>query len=149
MTDDQIEKVARAIVPLLKLHAPCGQDKDAALNHPCKTWEPYEKRCPECALHVTDRKYVAGELARAAIAAASEWQTIESAPKDGEAILIWKPDERRVGEYMMAAYWDDTQGGFVPVGGVHKQGYFSQSMGCDQGYPTHWQPLPQPPKVTP
>ena len=72
----------------------------------------------------------------------ADWQLIETAPRDGEAILIWKPDERRVGEYMMSAYWSDDENGFIPVGGVHKQGYYSELAGCDQGYPTHWQPLP-------
>lgn len=75
----------------------------------------------------------------------SEWQTIETAPRDGEPILIWKPDEPRVGEYMMSAYWSEDLNGFVPVGGHNKQGYFSEWAGCDQGYPTHWQPLPEPP----
>ena len=74
------------------------------------------------------------------------WQPIETEPKDGESVLIWKPDERMVGEYMMAAYWDDRQGGYVPVGGFHKQGYYSETAGRDQGYPTHWMPLPKPPK---
>ena len=74
------------------------------------------------------------------------WQPIETEPKDGESVLIWKPDERMVGEYMMAAYWDDRRGGYVPVGGFHKQGYYSETAGRDQGYPTHWMPLPKPPK---
>jgi len=78
----------------------------------------------------------------------SEWLPIESAPKDGEPVLIWKPDERMVGEYMMAAYWDDShykEPGWVPVGGIYKQGYFSDVTESDQGYPTHWMPLPAPP----
>jgi hypothetical protein len=76
----------------------------------------------------------------------SEWQPIETAPQDGEPILIWKPAERMVGEYMMAAYWHDDADGFVPVGGIYKQGYRSSVTGTDQGYPTHWMPLPAPPK---
>lgn len=75
----------------------------------------------------------------------SGWQDIASAPRDGESVLIWKPDERMVGEYMMAAYWDDREGGFIPVGGSNKQGYLSKVTGTPQGYPTHWQPLPSPP----
>ena len=78
-----------------------------------------------------------------------QWQPIATAPKDGEPVLIWKPDERRVGEYMMSAYWDEDNEGFVPVGGIHKQGYFSKLQGCDQGYPTHWMPLPAAPTETP
>ena len=74
------------------------------------------------------------------------WRPIETAPKDGEPILIWKPNERMVGEYMMAAYWDNSdEPGFVPVGGQHKQGYLSSVTGTPQGYPTHWRPLPAPP----
>ena len=77
------------------------------------------------------------------------WLPIETAPKTGEPVLIWKPDERMVGEYMMVAYWDDDypagEPGWVPVGGVHKQGYASSVTGTDQGYPTHWMPLPATP----
>ena len=77
------------------------------------------------------------------------WLPIETAPKTGEPVLIWKPDERMVGEYMMVAYWDDDysagEPGWVPVGGVHKQGYASSVTGTPQGYPTHWMPLPATP----
>ena len=77
------------------------------------------------------------------------WLPIETAPKTGEPVLIWKPDERMVGEYMMVAYWDDDypagEPGWVPVGGAHKQGYASSVTGTDQGYPTHWMPLPATP----
>ena len=75
-----------------------------------------------------------------------DWQPIETAPMDGEPILIWKADERCVGEYMMSAYWDDRQDCYVPVGGMHKQGYYSNVAQRNQGYPTHWMPLPEPPK---
>ncbi len=75
-----------------------------------------------------------------------EWQPIETAPKDGDPILIYKPDERMVGEYTMSAYWDDDQEGWVPVGGIHRLGYRSSATNSYQGYPTHWMPLPEPPK---
>ena len=77
------------------------------------------------------------------------WLPIETAPKTGEPVLIWKPDERMVGEYMMVAYWSDDhllgEPGWIPVGGVHKQGYASSVTGTPQGYPTHWMPLPATP----
>ena len=80
------------------------------------------------------------------------WQPIETAPRDGDPVMIWKPDERMVGEYMMAAYWvEDHLGGgaagWIPVGGFHIQGYHSSVTDTPQGYPTHWQPLPAPPRV--
>jgi hypothetical protein len=62
-----------------------------------------------------------------------------------QSVLIYKPDEPRVGEYIMTAYWCHERDGFVPVGGIHKQGYYSEWAGCDQGYPTHWMPLPAAP----
>ena len=77
-----------------------------------------------------------------------KWQPIETAPKDGTPVLIWKPDERMVGEYMMAAYWSDEHcggSGWVPVGGIHIQGYHSPTVGGPQGFPTHWMPLPKAP----
>ena len=86
------------------------------------------------------------ELAVAFTQQPGGWRPIETAPKDGEPILIWKPNERMVGEYMMAAYWDNSdEPGFVPVGGQHRQGYLSSVTGTPQGFPTHWQPLPAPP----
>lgn len=83
-----------------------------------------------------------------------DWQRIpvytgdySAPPFDGESVLIWKWDEHMVGSYMMIAYFDDQRAdpGFVPVGGHHKQGYFSQAAGRPQGYPTHWAPLPEVP----
>jgi hypothetical protein len=81
---------------------------------------------------------------------ASLWQPIETAPRDGEPVMIWKPSERMVGEYMMAAYWDENHfsgnAGWVPVGGVHVQGYHSSVTDTPQGHPTKWQHLPTPPQ---
>ena len=83
---------------------------------------------------------------------AAGWQPISTAPKDGEPVLIWKPDERMVGEYMMAAYWGDDprcgEPGWIPVGGIHRQGYHSSVTDTPQGYPTHWMPLPDAPTLT-
>jgi hypothetical protein len=73
-----------------------------------------------------------------------------SAPFDGEPYLIWKPDERMVGEYMMLAYWDHDhfsgEPGWVPVGGHNRQGYVSEVTGTRQGYPTHWAEQPERPE---
>jgi hypothetical protein len=64
----------------------------------------------------------------------SEWQPIITAPKDGEPILAWKPDERRSGDWMTAVYWSDYPFGWMFVGGIHVV------------HPTHWMPLPDPPQ---
>lgn len=95
-------------------------------------------------MDVTHADY-AREIAKRVRALVPEWQPIETAPKDGEVCLIYKPEERRSDEYTMAAYWSASKGGFVPVGGTHKQGYYSEVFGFDQGYPTKWMPLPLPP----
>jgi hypothetical protein len=67
---------------------------------------------------------------RAAIAAylSSPWQPIESAPKDGKAVQVWDPT---TGWVPYASYDDDDD---VWIGGLINIS------------PTHWQPLPDPPK---
>lgn len=78
----------------------------------------------------------------------SKWQPIETAPKTGDAVLLWKPDERAVGEYTVVGYYGQIpqhDGHWVIVGGS-PLGYFSTVANADQDYPTHWQPLPEPPQ---
>ena len=78
----------------------------------------------------------------------SNWQPIETAPKDGDVVLLYKPDERMVGEYIIVGYWGEWPGVgecWIAVDGK-QLGYRSQITGTDQGYPTHWQPLPEPPE---
>ena len=60
----------------------------------------------------------------------SEWQPIETAPKDGRDILIFHP---RMGE-MFVAYWSDGSNRFM----------FSTMTALDGGE-THWMPLPPAP----
>jgi hypothetical protein len=63
----------------------------------------------------------------------NEWQPIETAPKDGTPVLVFVPkawgkhDEIHVGK--QRRFWV-----------VGNQFYF------DIGNPTHWMPLPEPPK---
>lgn len=70
--------------------------------------------------------------ARAAIAAMPSWRPIESAPKDG-AFLVYMPEEHRKLQVMYR-----TEGSKIAVIG----GAFA----FDLTKPTHWQPLPPPPK---
>ena len=55
----------------------------------------------------------------------SEWQLRETAPKDGSEVLVWDH-----GVITQAAY---EQGGWFSIDG-------------GLVYPTHWMPLPEPPK---
>lgn len=70
----------------------------------------------------------------------SEWQPIETAPKDGTEILVWAKEGRR------CARW-------VPGNHRHKQGWADWIEDADEDYlseivylhPTDWMPLPDPP----
>jgi hypothetical protein len=60
------------------------------------------------------------------------WKTIDSAPKDGTRVLGYGPSS--TGDYYIQTvyYWKDDW----PIRWMH--GY---------SRPTHWQPLPEPPKA--
>lgn len=64
-----------------------------------------------------------------------EWQPIETAPKDGTAILIAKsPCDHWAG--MFVAYWsDDLDEWFYSINRIVRQ-------------PTHWMPLPAAPEAS-
>lgn len=75
-----------------------------------------------------------GDVVRCALEAADKatWQLIDTAPKDGTRVLIWRENE------------DPTKGYFVEEVG----GWFDD---CEVQLwrvipPTHWQPLPDPPE---
>ena len=66
----------------------------------------------------------------------SEWLPIETAPKDGEWILMaWD------GKTTMAR-WVDNSMTVYPWAGWTQPSLFTHL----QGKPTHWMPLPEPPK---
>ena len=69
--------------------------------------------------------------------AKSDWQPIETAPKDGTEILIASDC------FVEAAYWEgkDSLYPWVTLDGQHV------TNGRQEGIygPTHWQPLPAPP----
>lgn len=67
----------------------------------------------------------------------SGWQPIETAPRDGTRLLLWW------NERAMISFWADRVGfkGWQPVSGeVLNVG--NRAM----WNPTHWMPLPEPPK---
>lgn len=67
------------------------------------------------------------------------WKSIESAPKDGTAVLLYFPD----------GYWADDRNiaiGFWGIGGGwYDSESASTSMTAFGSHPTHWRPLPDPP----
>lgn len=68
----------------------------------------------------------------------SNWQTIETAPRTGKWILLWWPD---VTDAPFVGYWCEVK---------HK--WVDATSGSGWGNvldPTHWQPLPPPPKEQP
>lgn len=80
----------------------------------------------------------------------SDWQPIETAEKDGEPVLLYKPDERMSGEYILAGYWGEWPGNgecWIAVGGG-PLGWYSKVVEGLQGCPTHWKPLPEAPNTS-
>lgn len=64
----------------------------------------------------------------------SEWQSIETAPKDGTAILVIRDDEHESHEVV---YYEEDINGFVWCG---------ETQAWHQDRFTHWMPLPPPPE---
>ncbi len=76
----------------------------------------------------------------------SEWQDISTAPKDGTILVFGKPCDLVIGNVVMvkfknpAAYtaaWDELDEAFCVSGGSWLGPFIE---------PTHWMPLPDPPK---
>jgi hypothetical protein len=68
----------------------------------------------------------------------TEWQPIETAPKDGAAILIWPAQSSFTGDDTISyvVRWNDWKEAWIEASGEE----------YDTFYPTHWMPLPPPPK---
>jgi hypothetical protein len=74
----------------------------------------------------------------------SEWQPIESAPKDGTHVLLWFPAGYWATEVHVAiGLWDsgEDEGWYA--------GDESHSMTAHGAPPTYWMPLPAPPGADP
>lgn len=75
----------------------------------------------------------------------SEWQPIETAPKDGTEVLLWFAQFgwRSIGAWLP---WGDSSYPFLwqcAGRNLHRPWKYE---GDDGSYPTHWHPLPEPPK---
>lgn len=66
----------------------------------------------------------------------SEWKPIESAPKDGQAVLLWAEYLR----WPCAYFWNDELGAWDAC-----MGRSVWSEGDHYG-PSHWHAMPEPPK---
>jgi len=75
----------------------------------------------------------------------SEWQPIETAPKDGEPILVWAPNWGAHGGHVVARWWVRSSGWIVDEWDRDPPGYVDATT-LD---PAHWMPLPAPPEPNP
>lgn len=74
----------------------------------------------------------------------AEWQSIETAPKDGTAVDVYFPI-RSVGDALLYGSgrmtgWSYEDGKWGPA-----DGGLSRLFATD-GSPSHWMPIPEPPK---
>lgn len=89
-----------------------------------------------------------------------EWMPIETAPKDGTAVLVTfspedisiHPKTRKpyvIAPGVLVAFWDayEAPGGHGYCGGDGwTVAYASEGTHLHHGFPTHWMPLPALPK---
>lgn len=70
----------------------------------------------------------------------SEWQDIESAPKDGTPVFLWWD-----GDFAPIARWENNRWMFA-MAQSWPSGFPEQITHAFLGHPpTHWMPLPEPP----
>ena len=71
-----------------------------------------------------------------------EWQPIETAPKDGGCVLLWLPEPwAEVEKAGWCGPWETWVRGGPPGDPDGEMPYGIGSL-----IPTHWMPLPEPPK---
>jgi hypothetical protein len=71
-----------------------------------------------------------------------EWQPMETAPRDGTDIIVWD------GEIRTLTHWDKAS--HVPIyGWLTLVCHDPEDMDLMDPTPTHWMPLPEPPKKAP
>lgn len=76
----------------------------------------------------------------------SEWRPIETAPKDGKCVLVSN------GRYVEKAWWNtdpriwDSEDDNRPCWTVFEPEDYYYAIHLDDDPPTHWMPLPEPPK---
>jgi hypothetical protein len=163
MTQDEIIKLAghRQVPPwVIKLVA------DAIAQHISKQAleqpEPETVACPYCKNSATlgavyfDQNCV-GCVKRMTSQPKREpmdWQPIETAPKDGNKIILYYRNRHNFGRTVMGCWVTDEQANETDTDGVGLEaGWYEQIDNWDdyaqiaihEGEPTHWMPLPKPP----
>ncbi len=72
----------------------------------------------------------------------TEWQPIETAPKDGTAILLALTQDYYSGGRVKEGFCDELSGDWYLANDSCSCCYYPLS---DDNPPTHWRPLPDPP----
>jgi hypothetical protein len=70
----------------------------------------------------------------------SEWQSIDTAPKDGTPVLLWTDHEHAIAEWNGGEWW------LIACQEALFDGDRPATVPCR---PTHWMPLPKPPSDNP
>lgn len=120
----------------LKVFSPLPPEEAQALRDYGEGYpddEPETKAERELAGHIVDL-YNAQE--------AEDWQAIETAPKNGETVLLY----REMGTWMVRGYghWEDCGDG---VCGWITNGFFDPPGNLGLANPTHWRPIPKSPPL--
>ena len=106
--------------------------EEAITEHWGRRCPDYAKDCPCCQAwaEYDGRK------------AATVWDPIRSAPKDGHTILMWSPDA--YGDGIMFGFWGKTK--IEPKGFWVALNSAGEPINID-AEPTHWLALPEPPNA--
>lgn len=78
----------------------------------------------------------------------TDWQPIETAPKDGTAIWLWYDGAACIGYGEPASILEPETVWILKTGFRRHEGRVDDVYGCyaHHVHPTHWMPLPDPPK---
>lgn len=73
------------------------------------------------------------------------WQPIETAPKDGTEIILYNGNDISIGYFASCGYDNDDRYQWIVFDADIFPGMLNGWPNNEHG-PTHWMPLPEPPK---
>lgn len=74
-----------------------------------------------------------------------DWQPIETAPKDGTAVIVYGGNDEANGKLQVGqGFWDSYV--CMVSGTMMRWCWENGAVPCDP-QPTHWMPLPKPPRA--